>query len=171
MGAIPGILGISGGMLCIATISATTLAAILAASAMAFTIFKFIGAAYLIYLGIKMWRLSSTFDLQIQTKQKSHKLRFAEGFLITLLNPKPIFFFMALFPQFITPSENYQAQFIALALTFSFLVVIVHCTYAIFLKAAKSGLSTPRGSKLISRVSGSFYMVFGVGLATSHKSV
>jgi len=114
LGAIPGILGVAGGMLCIASISATSLTFILSASAMAFTILKFIGAAYLIYLGIKMWQSSSKLDMRSQENKKSHKLRFTEGLLITLLNPKPIFFFMALFPQFITSTENYQTQFVIL---------------------------------------------------------
>lgn len=168
-GAIPGIVGVAGGILCIATISATSIAVVLATSALAFTVLKLIGAAYLIYLGIKMWRSSAKLDVKKAEEQKSHKARFTEGLLITLLNPKPIFFFIALFPQFIAPSKNYQLQFIELTITFSLLVVIIHCIYAAISNAAKSTFLTPIGSKLISRIGGSFYMFFGAGLAASNK--
>ena len=162
-GAVSGILGVALGMLCIAAISATSLTLLLATSAVAFTTLKLAGAAYLVYLGIKMWLSSAKFDDQ------GSKLRFTEGLLITLLNPKPIFFFMVLFPQFIEPNESYGLQFGVLAITFSVLVIIIHCLYAAFSKAARSSLSTPIGSRIVSRVSGSFYIFFGVGLAASDR--
>jgi threonine/homoserine/homoserine lactone efflux protein len=168
-GSVSGILGVASAMLCIAIISATSLAAIFATSALAFSIFKYIGAAYLIYLGIKMWRSSSKFDETNNSSIKSNKKKFSEGLLLTLLNPKPIFFFMALFPQFINPSENYSFQFLLLAFVFSVLVVIIHSSYAFFAKTAKTKLSTPKGSQILSRVSGGFYMCFGVLLATTNK--
>ncbi len=170
-GAIAGIMGIAIGTLFIASISATSLAIVLAASAMAFTTLKFIGAAYLLYLGIKMWRSTAKIDIQNEEKHKSPKLRLSEELLVTLLNPKPVFFFMALFPQFITSNENHQIQFIVLAATFSFLVVVIHCIYAAISKIAKSKLSTSKGRKFVGRISGSFYMLFEVGLATSNKSL
>lgn len=168
-GAISGILGVASAMLCIAIISATSVAAILSTSALAFTILKYIGSAYLIYLGIKMWRSSSSFNVSSNNVSKSHKKKFIEGFLITLLNPKPIFFFMALFPQFINPNEAYIFQFLLLAITFSVLVVIIHFSYALFAKSARSKLSTPKGSLILSKASGTFYMLFGAGLATANK--
>ncbi|MES9857222.1 MAG: LysE family translocator [Sedimenticola sp.] len=168
-GSVAGIVGVASAMLCIATISATSLAVILSTSALAFTILKYVGAAYLIYLGIKMWRSSSKFDVNNKQTRKSNKHRFTEGLLITLLNPKPIFFFMALFPQFINSGENYLFQFLLLAMTFSVLVVIIHFGYAFFAKSARSKLSTPKGSQILSKASGSFYVFFGVGLATTNK--
>ena len=169
LGAISGVFGVAIAMLCIAVISATSLAAILSTSALAFTILKYIGSAYLIYLGIKMWRSSSNFNVSNNNSVKSHKKKFTEGFLITLLNPKPIFFFMALFPQFINPNEAYIFQFILLAITFSVLVVIIHFSYAFFAKSARTKLSTPKGSRILSKASGTFYMLFGAGLATANK--
>ena len=167
-GAVPGILGVALGMLCIAAISATSLTLLLATSAVAFTTLKLVGAAYLVYLGIKMWLSSAKFDDQGST-HKGSKLRFTEGLLIPLLNPKPIFFFMVLFPQFIVPNKSYGLQFGVLAITFSVLVIIIHCLYSAFSKAARSSLSTPIGSRIVSRVSGSFYIFFGVGLAASDR--
>ena len=168
-GALAGIFGVASGMLFIAIVSATSLAVILATSALAYTILKYIGAAYLIYLGIKMWLSSSKFDVKNKNTIKSNKLKFTKGLLITLLNPKPIFFFMALFPQFINSSESYLIQFLLLVTTFSVLVVIIHCVYASFAKTAKSRLSTSKRGQHLSKVSGSFYVFFGVGLATTNK--
>jgi len=168
-GALSGILGIASAMLCIAIASATSLSVILATSALAFTTIKYIGAAYLIYLGIKMWRSSSSFNVNNINMLKSHAQRFAEGLLITLLNPKPIFFFMALFPQFLNPNKNYLLQFLLLATTFSILVIIIHLCYAFFSKLAKLKLSTPGGNKILGKASGSFYVLFGLGLATTNK--
>jgi len=168
-GAIFGIIGVASAMLLIAIISATSLSAILSTSALAFTILKYIGSVYLIYLGIKMWRSSSNLDVSNNRIAKSHKKKFIEGFLITLLNPKPIFFFMALFPQFINPSEAYLFQFISLAVSFSVLVIIIHSSYAFFAKSARSKLSTPKGSRILNKASGVFYMIFGAGLATANK--
>jgi homoserine/homoserine lactone efflux protein len=170
-GAIPGILGNAVGVLCIAVISSTGLAVVLATSALAFSVVKLFGAAYLIYLGIKMWLSSTNLKLEKIAKPVSHRIRFTEGLLITLLNPKTIFFFLAFFPQFIVQNDNYLRQFLTLATMFGILTVIIHCLYALFSKAAKSSLSTPEGSKVMGRVSGSLYMFFGVGLALSNKQV
>jgi len=171
LGAIFGVLGVAIGGFCIAVLSATSLAAILSTSAFAFTLLKYIGSAYLIYLGIKMWRSSANFNVTPSSMVKSHRKKFTEGLLITLLNPKPIFFFMALFPQFINPNEAYIFQFILLAVTFSVLVVIIHCSYAFFAKSARAKLSTPKGGLVLNKVSGSFYLLFGAGLATASKSL
>lgn len=167
-GAIPGVFGIASGVLFVSIISATSLAAILETSAFAFIIVKFIGAGYLIYLGLKLWSSSASIKVSYDTK-KSKKHKFVEGLLITLLNPKPIFFFMALFPQFINSTENYLIQFAFLSITFSFLVVIIHCTYALFAKKAKSKLSTPKGTQFLSKAGGSIYIFFGIQLATTNR--
>lgn len=169
LGAVAGILGVASAMFCIAIISATGVALILSTSALAFSTLKYVGAAYLIYLGIKMWRSSSKFNRENENKVKSNKQKFTEGLLITLLNPKPIFFFMSLFPQFLNSSENYLFQFSFLTITFSVFVVIIHFGYAFFAKTVKYKLSTSRGSKVLAKVSGSFYILFGIGLATTSK--
>lgn len=167
--AVAGIFGVAAAIFLIAVISATSLAVILSSSALAFTVLKYIGAVYLIYLGIKMWRSSSRFNINNKIILKSNKKRFAEGLLITLLNPKPIFFFMALFPQFINISESYLFQFSLLTITFCVLIIIIHFIYAFFANAVKAKLATPKGSNILSKTSGGFYIFFGLGLATTNK--
>lgn len=168
-GALLGILGVMFGMLAIAVISATSLAIVLANSAIAFTLVKYLGAMYLIYLGLKMWRSEYTFTSNKNSKKKSSANLFIEGLMITLLNPKPIFFFMSLFPQFINSSESYINQFILLSLIFCMLLVFIHILYAATANLAKAKLSTLTAKKIISRTGGSIFMCFGVGLAASSR--
>jgi len=168
-GAVAGVLGIAFGMLCIALLSASSVAVILSASAFAFTVLKFVGAAYLIYLGIKLWRSNTSISTDIVTVQKTNLKKFIEGLFITFLNPKPIFFFMALFPQFIDKNQPNLAQFLLLVLTFSALVIVIHGIYAATANVARRKLSSPSSSRLISKISGSFYVFFGLGLAASSK--
>ena len=172
--AVAGFLGIALGIFIVSLISATSLGVILATSALAFTILKFIGAAYLIYLGIKLWRsppisLDESIESGDSEKQINNVVRFKEGLLITLLNPKPIFFFMSLFPQFINHEQSYLFQFSLLTLTFCGLIILVHSVYTLAAHAIKDWLLSPKGAKTVNRVGGSVFVLFGVGLASSHR--
>ena len=171
--ALSGVVGIAMGILIIAIISASSLGVLLATSALAFTILKYVGAVYLIYLGIKLWRSSTIkFEGDLASDAFSNPqyfLRFKEGFLVTLLNPKPIFFFMSLFPQFINHQQSYLLQFSILTLTFCGLILVVHILYALVANSIKGWLSTPKGSKAINRAGGSIFVLFGFGLATSQR--
>lgn len=169
--AIYGIMGISLGILFLAIISATSLSIILSTSAFAFAILKYMGAIYLIYLGIKLWNSSGTFCENKDYKQKTSFKIFLEGITITLLNPKAIFFFASLFPQFINQNENYINQFITLSLIFSILVIMIHFLYAISASLARAKLTTPKISRNIAKTSGSILMCFGIGLAVSSRQV
>lgn len=164
-----GILGIALAILLVATLSATSLGFVLANSVMAFTVVKILGAAYLIYLGIKMWRTKAVTNTHTNIKKSSLLKCFIEGFLVSISNPKAIVFFMSIFPQFIDLSQNYKPQFILLAATFSALIVLVHSMYALFSSIAKSRLSSSSGNTLLNKISGSVFVAFGVGLAVSSK--
>ena len=166
-GALPGIIGVALGMLLIAVISATGLGLLLTTSTLAFTLLKYVGAAYLIYLGIKLWRSQGAISASGAGRQKSVTSRFLEGLGITVLNPKPIVFFLSLFPQFIDPAAAYVPQFALLALTFSALVVMIHCIYAIAANLARKRLSTPEGSAVINKISGGMFVCFGLALTSS----
>jgi homoserine/homoserine lactone efflux protein len=168
-GSFGGILGIAFGALVVAAISATSLGVVLATSALAFTVLKFIGATYLVYLGLRAWR-SPTFKFR---EPSSHEAtfgkRFIEGISLQLTNPKAIFFFLSVFPQFIDPSIHYAAQFSALVLTYSSLVVVIHCTYAFFAGHAKIWLTSVKGSRIISITTGATFVLFGAALATAKR--
>ena len=167
--ALAGILGIALAILVVAAISATSLGIILASSVMAFTFVKLIGAAYLIYLGVKMWRTKRTIATEAIRKEGSLLKCFAEGFLVSISNPKAVIFFISIFPQFIDLSQEYKPQFILLAVTFSALVIVIHTTYALFSSFAKAKLASGNIGSILNKVSGGVFVGFGINLAASSK--
>src|SRR4051812_45658917 len=98
-------------------LSALGLGAVLAASEAAFTALKVVGAAYLIWLGIRTFRGGA--GLELGGAGKPHRASlFMQGVLVGASNPKSLLFFTAFFPQFIDPSAPFVPQFLALSLTF-----------------------------------------------------
>ena len=168
-GTFGGILGIAFGALVVAAISATSLGVLLATSALAFTVLKLIGAGYLVYLGVRLWR-APPFKFTEQTAHEaSFGRRFLEGLSLQLTNPKAIFFFLAVFPQFIDPAHHYATQFTALVLTYSALVVTIHSGYAFFARRAKGWLTSERGGRAVNKSAGATFVFFGAVLATAER--
>lgn len=102
------------------TLSFAGVGALLMASAELFQLFKWLGAAYLLYLGIKMWREAGRL-VDLQPTGTDIRVGTAKAFLVTALNPKSLAFFMAFMPQFVTPSQPLLPQ---LAILFSTFLVI-----------------------------------------------
>jgi threonine/homoserine/homoserine lactone efflux protein len=172
-GTAGGILGIAFGTFIVAAISATSLGLILATSAIAFSVMKYIGAAYLIYLGVKLWR-SPAVKMDVtktstKASPKNIKRRFIEGLSLQLTNPKAVFFFMSIFPQFIDYSTAYTQQFVLLVVTYSLLVVVIHLLYAYLARSARTWLSSDKGGRIVNRLGGGTFMCFGVGLASASR--
>ena len=168
-GAAGGILGIAFGTFIVAGISATSLGVVLATSTVAFSVMKYIGAAYLIYLGIKLWRSAPPKMETSSVGSKSRNLQFVEGMMLQLTNPKAVFFFLSVFPQFIDFSAHYTSQFILLVVTYSCLVVFIHFLYACLAKKARVWLTSEKGGRSVNRIGGSTFMCFGLGLAAASK--
>jgi homoserine/homoserine lactone efflux protein len=164
-----GIFGVALAILLVATISATSLGIILASSAMAFSLIKIVGAVYLVYLGIKMWRSKSPSNIKANAHENSLLKCFMEGFFVSITNPKAVVFFMSIFPQFIDLKQEYTPQFVLLALTFSALVVVIHTIYAVSASLTKSKVASQKGSALLNKISGGIFVGFGVGLAASSR--
>ncbi|MBC3385450.1 LysE family translocator [Pseudomonas sp. SWRI179] len=167
-GALPGIFGIATGAFIVAAICASSLGLILAASATAFTLLKYIGAAYLLFLGIKMWR-TQRFIPELKATSPRPWRRFVEALSIQLLNPKAGFFFLAVFPQFIKPEGDYYRQFFLLVSSYSVLVVLVHSSYALMANGARGWLSSSQGARVVGKLSGITFVGFGVLMASASK--
>lgn len=168
-GAIGGIFGIASGAFVVAAISATGLGVLLATSVAAFTLIKLLGALYLLYLGIRLWR-APPFPFHAKIAQDAQfPRRFLEGLTVQLTNPKAVFFFLSVFPQFITPAEGYTRQFLRLVLSYGFLVVVIHCAYALFAERVRSWIATERGGRLINRAAGTVFIAFGIALASARR--
>jgi len=128
------VLGVALGNLANAAGAALGLAAVFAVSSAAFSVVKWAGAAYLVYLGIRMWRAApavgtGTPQMLLQPLRRV----FRDGFLVALLNPKTTLFFAAFLPQFMDTGANPLAQTLALGTVF---VCIACCTDLVYVLAA-----------------------------------
>jgi threonine/homoserine/homoserine lactone efflux protein len=168
-GTLGGILGIATGALFVAAISATSAGVLLAASAVAFTVLKLLGAGYLVYLGVRLWRAPPFRFAEQAAHEATFGRRFLEGLSLQLTNPKAIFFFLSVFPQFIDPGRSYPMQFAALVLTYCSLVVVIHCLYAFFAKRAKRWLVSERGGHAVNKGAAVTFVLFGATLATASR--
>ncbi|MEF9943370.1 MAG: LysE family transporter [Burkholderiaceae bacterium] len=171
-GSIGGIVGIASGNALVALISATGLGVLLAHSASAFALIKYLGAAYLVFMGIKLWRAKPfVFDLALaaQHSRADHGRRFLTGLSLALSNPQSIFFFLSVFPQFIEPGANHGLQFALLVGTFGALVIVIHCGYALVAQHARRWLTSPQAGRAVNRVGGTTFIAFGGLLATASR--
>jgi threonine/homoserine/homoserine lactone efflux protein len=116
------------------TAVALGLGALLAASEFWFSVVKWIGAAYLAYLGIRLLRSKGSFEMEENAtvvNSVSRRKIFLRSFLVAVTNPKGYLFFSAFLPQFINPYEPQFPQYAALAVTFASLDFVVMFTYAL----------------------------------------
>ena len=124
------------------------LGALLSASAFWFTMVKWAGGMYLLYLGIKLLRAgASAAELPMARPPESRWRLFANTYLVTALNPKGIVFFVAFLPQFIDPAADTTRQLWVLASTFVTLAALNATLYAVFAASARKALSSPRAQR------------------------
>jgi threonine/homoserine/homoserine lactone efflux protein len=168
--ALASLLGVALGDFTAIACSVLGLGAILAASAEAFTVLKWVGAAYLVYLGIKLWRapavpLGAAVAAQGQGRRRSIRRAIAESFSVTVLNPKGLLFFAAFLPQFIDPHQPTLPQVVVLALTFEALAAGSLVAYVLMTARARRLMDSPRAIRIMNRAGGS--MLIGAGLLTA----
>jgi threonine/homoserine/homoserine lactone efflux protein len=155
----------------IMALSALGLGAALAASETLFTVLKWLGAAYLVYLGVTAL-LSKATDISVtgDVKPTSYIKLLTRGFLVGASNPKALLFFGALFPQFINPNAPQWPQFLVLGATFVFFEVLWLAIYALTAAKAKRWLQQPRRATLFNRATGLVFLVAAGFLATSKRA-
>ena len=144
-------------------VSLLGLGALLATSVFWFTVVKWVGGLYLLYLGIKLLRagISST-ELATPAVPGSRWKLFANTYLVTALNPKGIVFFVAFLPQFINSSAAVTQQLWVLAVTFVVMATLNATLYAVFAGSARKVLSSPRAQRRFKLAGGSLLSVAGV---------
>nr|WP_288497919.1 LysE family transporter [uncultured Pseudomonas sp.] len=149
------------------SISAVGLGAMLLASETAFTAIKWVGALYLLYLGISAWRSRefNGLDLEgavpaVQPQRRIGRLMLQE-FLIGISNPKAILLFAAIFPQFIKPGEPASEQFIYLGATYLMAEYAASLVYALFGRQIRRFIRTRQGAQRLNRTTGAFFMGAG----------
>jgi homoserine/homoserine lactone efflux protein len=168
-GAFGGILGISLGALVIAALSATSVGVLLGNSPLAFTILKFIGAGYLAYLGIRLWRAPASHFVMPERHQKGFRRTFFAGMTLQFTNPKAIFFFLSVLPQFVDRARGVAAQLCLLAMTYSLLIIVVHSLYALGAQRTRPWIASEKGAGIINRLGGTVFVLFGMLLAVSSR--
>ena len=164
--------GVALGDLIAMSASLAGLGALVMTSATAFTILKWAGAIYLIYLGVRM--LLSTRGAQPTTltlpKATAARGVFWHATAVTALNPKSIAFFIAFVPQFISPTEPLGPQFAILICTFVGLAAINALAYALLADTLRTQIKRPSVITWLTRAGGSALILMGALTATLRRA-
>jgi threonine/homoserine/homoserine lactone efflux protein len=149
-------LGLLTGTLIYVTATAVGVAAIIASSALAFDALRYLGAAYLIYLGVKAWRTRDT-PLSIGVMRGR---AYRQAIVVQLLNPKVALFFLAFLPQFVDPERGPVAtQVLVLGAILGGLGLVLDCGYAFVASIAQQRFSG------LNRYAGAVYIAMGAAAA------
>lgn len=162
--ALPMAVGVALGDFTAMTLSMLGIGALLLTSATVFTILKWVGAAYLIYLGIKLFRAGGTLDAKPRTDAVSATKMLAHAWLVTALNPKSITFFVAFLPQFISRDADFFTQMVVFETTFLALAFANAFGYALVAARARSLVQNRRAIGIFNRTGGT--LLIGAGIAT-----
>ena len=167
-------LGIACGVFAWAVVAAFGVAALLAASAVAFSIVKLAGAAYLAYLGVKSLRAAirggSAALAQARTRTVSSWVAFRQGLVTNLLNPKAAVFFIALMPQFVSGDPRLGPtmllSIIAVAIT-----VVWFSTLATIVGALRRVFASARVRRALDAITGTVLIALGIRIVTQASAI
>ncbi|KAB2375796.1 LysE family translocator [Bacillus sp. RM2(2019)] len=146
------------------------LSALIVKSALLFSIFKYVGALYLIYIGIKALLAVrnkegiDTNDISLNNENK-HTSCFRQGFLTNLLNPKIAVFFLTFLPQFLNPNHNTFIQLLVMGLTYLVLTAIWFAFYILLIDKISAFMKKTKTQRYIQGLTGIVLIGFGVKLA------
>jgi threonine/homoserine/homoserine lactone efflux protein len=165
-GALPGLAGAALSDFVLVGAVAMGLGALLAASEFWFSALKWVGAAYLTWLGIRMLRSRGGIELPANGGSQPRTARqvFFKSFLVAVTNPKGYLFCSALLPQFIDPQAAQAPQYLAIAVLFASLDVAVMLVYA-FVGARAMRLLTARAMRWLDRTCGAMLLALAGSLA------
>jgi RhtB (resistance to homoserine/threonine) family protein len=174
--------GITAG--CFVHVAAATvgLSALITASATAFTVLKWVGAAYLVYVGWQMLNAkahpnainnaANNVDLTCASDQKHYAKIFKQGFLTNVLNPKVALFFLAFLPQFVSSASTHPSlAFLCLGVLFNLNAIPVNLGYVTLAAwVSQRATALQRGMLWLERAAGALFIGFGIKLALSETS-
>lgn len=166
-------LGVGSGCFVHVFAAALGLSAILATSATAFTIVKFAGAAYLVWIGVTMWRKNGDHDTDDPKKHHhiSRRKIYSQGFLTNALNPKVALFFLAFLPQFVAAdAQSKPLAFLFLGIIFTVNGTMINLLWA--WSASRVSAMFGSGGKYttwIKRAAGSLFIALGIRLAMAEN--
>ncbi len=135
------------------TASMLGLGVLLATSSTVFTALRWAGGAYLVFLGVKLWRAPIQVGESGENAREAGRARmFAHAYAVTALNPKGIIFFVVFVPQFLVPSEPFWRQAAILMTTFITLDVLNVTLFALLASAARRRLQEPKVQRVVNRI-------------------
>ncbi|HET7528207.1 MAG TPA: LysE family translocator [Burkholderiaceae bacterium] len=162
-------LGVGAGCFVHVAAAALGLSALIAGSAAAFAVLRWVGAAYLVWLGIGLLRGAneSRAAADTSTAALTWSRAFAQGFLTNVLNPKVALFFLAFLPQFIDPAATHKAvAFVVLGAVFAFNGTLVNVAFAALIARLRGTLGAqPVLGRWLGRGVGALFVALGVRLA------
>ncbi|KNG94828.1 LysE family translocator [Pseudaestuariivita atlantica] len=169
--AVASALGVATGDLIAMTASVIGLGAVFLTSALAFTVLKWVGAAYLVWMGVRML-LSATSAPALTTRPPNEPAGkvFRDLATVTALNPKSNTFFIAFVPQFIDPGAAFAPQAAILIATFVCIAGINALCFALAANALRSRITRPRVQTWLARAGGSTLIAMGLATATLRKA-
>ena len=169
-GALAAILGLQAAILAHLAIVAVGFGALLAASESAFVAVKFVGAAYLVWLGIQKWRDAPPALAESASQTGERKNLFLQGLLVNLTNPKAIIFIGALVPQFIDPLQHQLPQYMIIASTLCLTDLLVMSIYALAAVRIGRWIRNEQAARMQNKVVGGLFISAGALLALAPRS-
>ena len=163
-----GLLNVAGTQIGLALMMAVLvvgLSSVIAAMAWAFEILRWMGAAYLVWLG---WKLLTSEPVENQKPSLPEGGFLLQGFLVLMANPKALLWFGAFIPQFVDPKGNYVGQIVLLGITAMAVALVSDGAYAL-LTGGAGNLISKRRIKLVSRLGGGFLIGGGIWLALTRR--
>jgi len=171
--AVASALGVATGDLIAMTLSVIGLGALFLTSALAFTVLKWVGAVYLIYLGLRMlWSARTPAETTLMDKpdgQRAGKV-FRDLTTVTALNPKSNTFFVAFVPQFIDPAASFAPQAGILIATFVAIAGVNALVFALAANAMRNRITRPTVQMWLTRAGGATLVGMGVLTATLRRA-
>jgi homoserine/homoserine lactone efflux protein len=149
------------------------LGAVIAASSAAFTVIKWAGVAYLLWLGLSQWRapaIGLAADAAQGPRHSTGRALVLRGWAINAVNPKATLFMLAVMPQFVDPTRPLLVQYLVIAATLAFTDLVIGVLYTGFAAQAQAVLRTPRRMRWVNRVFGGLFMALAALLATAKRS-
>jgi homoserine/homoserine lactone efflux protein len=149
------------------------LGALIVASSTAFAVIKWLGVAYLLWLGIAQW-CAPAVGLQAggdaDSRVASRRSIVARGWLLNTVNPKGTLFMLAVVPQFLNPAQPLLAQYLVIGATLAFTDLVINAGYTAFASKALAALRSPRQMRWVNRAFGSLYIALAAMLATVKRN-
>jgi threonine/homoserine/homoserine lactone efflux protein len=162
--ALPMAAGVALGDFTAMTLSMLGIGALLMTSATLFAVLKWIGAAWLIWLGIKLFRAGGTMAAEPRRDAAGAAKMLGHAWLVTALNPKSITFFVAFLPQFLDRHGDFWTQMLVFEATFLTLAFLNALGYAVVAARARSVFASERAIRIFNRTGGT--LLVGAGVAT-----